>query len=97
MGRLICEGAHRSQMVRHPFILRLFLRGHARLVIRMGVRDGRCQNGGHMTFSGRQILLRNTTVHVWRHCGSTPLRKGCEVVILIETGLSLRPRKVVPL
>ena len=64
MGRLICEGAHRSQIVRHPFILRLFLRGYARPVIHVGVRDGRSQNGGHMTFSGRQIYLRNTTVHV---------------------------------
>ena len=64
MGRLIREGAHRSQMVRYPFILRLFVRGHARLPIRFGVRHGRCQNGGHMTFGGRQIFLRNTTVNV---------------------------------
>ena len=64
MGRLIREGAHRNQMVRHPFILRLFRRGHARLAIRVWVRNGRCQNGNHMTFSGHQILLRNTTVHV---------------------------------
>ena len=64
MGRLIREGAHRNQMVRHPFILQLFLRGHVRLAICIGVRDGRCQNGGHMTFSGPQIFLRNTTVHV---------------------------------
>ena len=47
MGRLICEGAHRSQMVRPPFILRLPLQGHARLVIPIGVRDVRGQNGGH--------------------------------------------------
>ena len=64
MGRLIREGAHRSKIVRHPFILRLLLRGHARLVIRIGVRDGRCRNGGQLTFSGRQIFLRNTAVGV---------------------------------
>ena len=28
---------------------------------------------------------------------SGTLREGCEVVILIETGLSLRPKKMVPL
>ena len=50
-----------------------------------------------MTLSGRQIFLRNSTVHVERHCGSTPLREGCEVVIFIEMGLSFRPRKMVPL
>ena len=50
-----------------------------------------------MTFNGRHIFLRNTTVPVQRHRGPTRLRKGCDVVILIETGLSLRPRKVLPL
>ena len=57
MGRLICEDAHQGQMVRHPLILRLLLPGHARLVIRIRVRDGRCQDGSRMTLCGRQILL----------------------------------------
>ena len=50
-----------------------------------------------MTFSGRLSVLLNTTLHVQRHRGQTLLRKGCEVVILIETGFSFHPRKVVPL
>ena len=48
-----------------------------------------------MTFSGRHTFLCSTTVHVERHRGPTLLRKRCELVMLIETGLSLRPREVV--
>ena len=50
-----------------------------------------------MTFGGRQIFLRNTTVKLTRHRGPALLRKRCEVVILIETSFILRPREVVPL
>ena len=50
-----------------------------------------------MTFRGRHILLLKPPVHIYCHRRATPLREGRQVVILIKTGLRLRPRKVVPL
>ena len=50
-----------------------------------------------MTFSGGQILFCKPSVHVERHRGPTPLMEGCEVVIVINMGVSLWLRKMVPL